>query len=189
MSRLSTRATLTKLHMLLAAFIFPAIVMFLVTGSLYTWGVTGEYVSTDHPLTLTQPLANDETQLVSLAQTELDRLGISAPSGRPRVRSMGDAFQLEWTGSQRDVIVEPGATPLEATLIVKETSWYRYIVQLHKAKGGTVFKVYAAMLALSLFILVASGLAMALMVRAYRSMTLMASAAGVVAFVAALALS
>jgi hypothetical protein len=42
-----------------------------------------------------------------------------------------------------DVIIEPTSQPLIAKLKVKNTSWHRQFVQLHKAKGGIPFKVYA----------------------------------------------
>ena len=65
---------------------------------------------------------------------------------------------LEWTGSSKDVILEPTDKKLIAKLTVKHTTWYRHLVQLHKAKGGNPFKVYAAILAISLALLLASGL-------------------------------
>ena len=37
------RLQLMKIHSLLAAFIFPVAIMFMVTGSLYTWGIKGSY--------------------------------------------------------------------------------------------------------------------------------------------------
>ena len=181
--------TLTKIHMLLAAFMFPVALMFLVTGGLYTWGITGSSDSTAHPVALTAPLEKDEAALVALARTELARLGVAEPTGKPRVRSMGDGFQLEWTGSRRDVVLEPTAEPLRATLTVKEASWYRNFVQLHKAKGGVLFKVYAAALAVALFLLLATGFLMAWRVPAFRRSANMSALAGIALFILVVALS
>ena len=183
------RLTLTKIHMILAAFMFPAALMFLVTGGLYTWGVTGDYATSEHPVTLTQPLTDDKDALVAVATAELDRLGLARPSGSPRVRSTGDAFHLEWTGSNADVLLHPTDQPLVATLEVKDTSWYRTLVQLHKAKGGTLFKVYAAALAVALFLILATGFVMAWQVPRFRRVTAIATAAGLASFAAAVALS
>ena len=36
-----TRLQLMKVHTILAAFIFPVALMFMITGALYTWGIKG----------------------------------------------------------------------------------------------------------------------------------------------------
>lgn len=188
MARPATRLFVTKVHLLVAAFIFPAIVMFLVTGGLYTWGITGKYTDTEHMITLQQPLENDKAALDTMVKAELDRLDLSPPSGNARVRTVGDSFTYEWTGANRDVTLAPTANPNEAKLTVKDTGIHRYFVQLHKAKGSTLFKVYASILAIALFLLVLSGLIISLITPAFRRMTLWASGVGAVIFVGAVAL-
>jgi hypothetical protein len=69
--------------------------------------------------------------------------------------------------------------PLTAKLTIKDTTWYRHLVQLHKAKGGQLFKIYAAVLAVSLFVILFSGFIMAWQVPKYRRRALVFSAAGV----------
>jgi hypothetical protein len=44
---------------------------------------------------------------------------------------------------------------------IKNTSWHRQFVQLHKAKGGALFKVYATAFATALLLLLISGFTMA----------------------------
>lgn len=183
------RATLTRLHMLLAAFMFPAALMFLITGGFYTWGLTGSHDSSDHMIALSQPLAKDEAALQAVAAAELDRRGIEAPSGKPRIRSIGESWHLEWTGSQRDVLLEPIADTRQARLTIKEATWYRNLVQLHKAKGGVVFKVYATGLAISLFILLATGFLLAWRVPSLRRAANISALAGLGLFFGALFLS
>jgi hypothetical protein len=56
------------------------------------------------------------------------------------------------------------------------------LVQLHKAKGGQLFKVYAAILAVSLFIILFSGFIMAWQVPKYRKLALIFSTAGISMF-------
>jgi hypothetical protein len=96
---------------------------------------------------------------------------------------------LEWTGSSRDVVFEPTTDPLSYQLSVKETSWYRTFVQLHKAKGGVLFKVYAASLAVALFIILGSGLWLALQIPRFRKLTLGVFALGSLSFVLMVVLS
>ena len=178
------RVILTKVHMLLAAFMFPVAVMFLVTGGLYTWGFKGSYDSETYDLTLQQPLTDDRALLIELVSEELERLAIAPPSGEAKVKTLGTSFQLEWTGSRRDVLLVPVSDPLQAQLVIKETTWYRNLVQLHKAKGGVLFKIYAAMLAVALFTILFSGFLMAWQVPKYRRQALMYSAAGLTLFMA-----
>lgn len=183
------RTTLIKIHMLLAAFTFPAALLFLTTGGLYTWGVKGSYASETHTIALESPLVAEVDVLAALAEAELQRLSVAPPSGAPGMRIVGTSFQLEWTGSRRDVLLEPTADPLSARLTVKETTGYRHLVQLHKAKGGVLFKVYAALFAIALLLILASGFLMAWRERRYRALAAASSAAGVLLFVLAAWLS
>jgi hypothetical protein len=183
------RLTLTKIHMLLAAFIFPVALMFLVTGGFYTWGIKGSYVSETHQLPLDQPLTDDQTMLVELTEQTLQQLSIAPPSGGAKVKKVGTSFQLEWTGRARDVVLEPTADPLVAKFTVKETNWYRNFVQLHKAKGGQLFKFYAAILAVSLFSILLSGFLMAMQIPKYRKMSMVAALMGIGLFIVMVSLS
>lgn len=183
----ATRQLIVKLHLLLAAFMFPAVVMFLGTGVLYTWGNTGKYIDTEHSISLSKPLVNDKDALVAVATAELVRLNLAPPGGSPSVRKLGDTYRFEWSGANREVHLEPTKNPGVGKLTVKETTLHRRFVQLHKAKGTTVFKVYASILAASLFLLVASGLIVAFTSPAYRALAGWASGAGVLLFVAAVA--
>lgn len=180
---------LIRWHMLTAAFLFPAILLFLITGALYTWGAKGDYVTTDHVVTLSAPLSDDVPAMQAIVVKELAARDIVPPTGGASVKPVGGSFQLDWTGSRRDVTLEPGESATSAKLIVKETSWHRFFVQLHKAKGGTPFKIYAVVLALGLFFLVASGLIVALKVPNMRRGAIVGSAVGLAAFVGIAALS
>jgi hypothetical protein len=189
MEAVVNRISMTKIHLILAAFMFPAVIIFLITGGLYTWGIKGSYESADYPVPLERPLVKDETALSQLLRAELARRGIDEPTGTPRIRTIADGYQLEWTGSKRDVLLEPTSDPLQAKLIVLETSWYRNLVQLHKAKGGFVFKVYAAALAVALFMMLTTGVLMAWSVPRFRRVVTISAFAGLAACIAAIATS
>jgi len=177
------RTTVVKLHLILAAFIFPVALMFLVTGGLYTWGIKGSYGSTVHELQLTEPLTADSQMLQALTQKELQRIGVSTPSGTASIKKGGTSFFLEWTGADRDVVLEPTAKLLVAKLTIKDTTWYRNFVQLHKAKGGQLFKVYAAAFAIALFVILLSGFIVAWQIPKYRKLAMLATTAGLATFV------
>ena len=183
------RATLIKVHLLLASFIFPVALMFLVTGGFYTWGIKGSYETVEHRLELSEPLREDAAQLRALVEQELQHRGLAPPTGEAKVKRGGTSFKFEWTGSDLDVVLEPTANALEARLQIKDTSWYRHFVQLHKAKGGTAFKVYAAILALSLLAILGSGFVVAWQIPKYRRLSLIFAGLGVLGFIFAYMLS
>ena len=184
-----TRLQLMKVHALLAAFIFPVALMFMITGALYTWGIKGSYSNTVYHIQLTEELQPELVTLTALAISELDKLELSYPMGKAKLKTMGSGFMLEWTGSAKDIRLEPGKGELMAKLTVKETSWYRNLVQLHKAKGGIVFKVYAAFFAIVMGLILVSGFMMAWQAPKLKRLTIGAFIAGSGSFLAMIWLS
>jgi len=175
--------------MLLSTFMFPAVLMFLVTGGLYTWSIKGSYQSESLLIELAVPLQEDSQMLNSLVREELDQRDISYPSGQGEIKQGGLSYKYEWTGSRRDVLLEPTDDPLVAKLTVKEASWYRNLVQLHKAKGGDLFRGYAALLAVALFVILLSGFLVVWQIPKYRRQALMATLAGLLVFLLVVILS
>ena len=146
-------------------------------------GASKEVIPSEvYEVPLTETLIPELVTLTSLAVRELDVRDISLPEGKAKVKTIGSAFMLEWTGSTKDISLEPTDRDLVAKLTVKETSWYRNLVQLHKAKGGVVFKVYAAFFAFVLGMLLISGFMMAWQTPKLKRITLGAFAAGIISF-------
>ncbi len=183
------RPTLMKAHALLAAFILPVAIMFFVTGALYTWGIKGDYDTTVHIINLKTPLQGELSELVTIATSELKKHNIKAPTGKAKINKMGGAFKLEWTGSKVDIVLEPTIKPLIAELQIKKTSWHRQFVQLHKAKGGSPFKLYAVIFTIALLLLLISGFTMAWQMPKLRNLTIASTSLGIVVFVAMVAAS
>ena len=173
-----------KIHMLLAAFILPVAIMYPVTGALYTWGIKGSYDTTIYPLKLDHPLLQNKEKLVELVTQKLMLKEIPLPSGEPKIKTSGNSFYLEWTGADLDVILEPGSEQLSAELKVKETTNYRRLVQLHKAKGGIEFKIYAAVFATALLTLLLTGCLMALQIPKFRLPFFLSMSTGIAVFIA-----
>lgn len=177
------RSILMKVHALLAAFILPVAIMFFVTGAFYTWGIKGTYNTSTYELPLQMPLQDEDVDLVSIVTQELKKKNIALPSGQAEIKRMDNAYRLEWTGANKDIVLKPTINPLIATLEIKNTSWYRQFVQLHKAKGGTLFKVYAAAFATAMLLMLVSGFMMAWQMPQLRKLTLISSSLGIIAFI------
>lgn len=183
-----TRTFLTKLHLILAAFMFPAVLMFLVTGALYTWGNKGAWYEESATIALKQPFTEQtEGAITNLAVQELVNRELPMPSGKLSVTE-GERASLTWNGARAEIELSATEDPLVAQATIREASFHRWLVQLHKAKGSDYFKVYATLLASVLFLLVASGVIMGLQVRALRRITIGSSIAGALAFIGAVLL-
>lgn len=181
----SVRNRLTTLHLLLATLLLPAALLFLITGGLYTWGIKGDQATTTHDLVLAAPLNADLDAQLAVVRAELVRLGLSEPSGDPSLRKQPGKLLVDWTGSEIDVQLESAEGASAAKLTVKEASAYRRFVQLHKAKGGVFFKVYATIFAVSLLLLLITGCWMAWQMPKFRGLALASSGAGVLLFAVA----
>lgn len=162
---------------------FPAMLMFLVTGALYTWGSKGAWEETGRTVALSQPYASlGESELRKIAIDALTAEGLPQPSGDAHVEGEGSAIKLSWSGSRSEASVKATDDPMVAEVELKGASFHRLFVQLHKAKGSTAFKIYATALAFVLFLLVLSGVIMGLQVKALRKLTLTTGALGLAAF-------
>jgi hypothetical protein len=176
------RNKLLTVHLWLAAFFLPIAIMFATTGGLYTISIKGSYVETSRTLQLEQPLAPELSALTRVVEQALDAEGTPHPSGAASVKKAGTSFELEWTGADRDVVLKPAADPLQATLVVKDTTPWRHLVQLHKAKGSDLAKAISVVWAIGLVVILVSGLLMAWNVPVYRRKAITAGALGLVTF-------
>ena len=183
------RVFLVKLHMGLAAFILPVALMFFITGGLYTWGIKGSYEIEAYNMQLKQPMQSNKAWLTQMVTTELAKRDTEIPSGTAKIKKAGNSFYFEWTGAKLDISLEPTRNPFVARLKIKKTRWHRLFVQLHKAKGGMAFKVYAAILAGSLVILFITGFIMAWQLKKYRPLLISSTVAGVISFIVMVAVS
>lgn len=177
------RKQLIILHTVLAAFFFPMGIMYAITGGLYGLGLKGGYETKTTEIQLAEPLDGDLSSLVKLAEDELQRQGITPPSGSASIKKGGTSYFFEWTGAVRDVQLHPTDDPLIAEFKVKDTDVQRYFVQLHKAKAGEVFKWFAAVWMVGLVLLFLTGGVMAFVAKPYRKLAAVSAAAGVVCFV------
>jgi hypothetical protein len=183
------RSFLVHTHLIFAALLLPVLLMFAITGAFYTWGIKGSFETTEYDIVLSQPLQKDPEYLQQWLEDVLEIKGIAVPSGKGKIKGNNKNYHYEWTGSARVVSVAPSSNALIAQLTIDESSYYRYLVQLHKGKGGIVFKVYAAILAIGLVLIGISGVIMALRMPKYRVLTQRYLALGALLFIILLLLS
>lgn len=183
------RKKLISIHIIIAGLIFPVLVMFAFTGALYTWGIKGGYDHQNYDVIIESPLTANKNSLLAIANKKLTDLDIARPTGKAKIKKMNDSFQLQWSGSNRNVILQATNKPLLARMTVENTHAYRVLVQLHKAKGGIAFKIYAAALSTALFLLLISGFIMAWKMPKYRQLVTTSVFIGAAIFIVMLIIS
>lgn len=188
MPRKSVRL-LISLHVGVACFFLPAAAAFLVTGAFYTIDVKGSYHVRVHEIPIAAPLAPDLDHNRAKAAAFLAAHDLAPPTGGDRLRRFGTSFAYEWHGSNRDVLLSPTDNPAIARIEVKDTTLFRRFVQLHKAKGGALFKGYAVAFSIGLLSLLLTGAAVAWARRPLRAQAAVMTALGIAAFAASVLLS
>lgn len=183
------RQQFVLLHVLLAGFFLPAAVMFSITGGLYTFGIKGDYQTSQYDFELSSSETPSIEELTTRAKDVSISLKTQVPSGEPTLKKVGTSWIFEWTGSSFDLTIEPTNTINKAKLTIKETTLHRYFVQLHKAKGGKLFKIMAGSLAVAFLLLFLSGILMAFSNPKLKPKLYLSAALGLIAFIALALLS
>ena len=172
------RATIIKLHLFVAAFFAPILLMVAVSGGLYLIGSKGatERITLMVPETVVfdDDAADLEAEVTSLLtklgqSTDFEYLKISGKTliTRPTSRT---SFEISRT--------ETGLSVVEV-----RPDWIKTIVELHKGHGPTLFKTFQKVMAVGLLFIVVSGLWLGLTAKGLRKNTLLTSAAGLIIFV------
>lgn len=183
------RKNLTVLHIVVGSFFLPVGLIFAITGALYTIGVKGGYDSSSWMIQTETAIAAELPEALSYAEPELLKKNLPQPTGSASIKRVGSSWQLEWTGSHADFILEPTAQANEYKLTYKKTTWHRFFVQFHKAKGGWPFKALAVGFGLGLIFLLISGTLMSLASPVYTRLMLASFSCGVILTLGALFLS
>jgi hypothetical protein len=179
------RKNLINIHLILGGFFLPVGLMFAITGGLYTFGFKGSYETKEWQIPAQADLAIELPYLLGVANDVLKVADLEAPSGAAGIKKMGTAWQLEWTGSRADFILESTDQPETLKAQYKKTNTHRFFVQLHKAKGGLIFKILAGAFSVALILLLFSGIMMAMASPDYmRLMKISLGAGTLVTFIA-----
>lgn len=154
---------LTKIHVVFAGFFLPAAITFAVTGGLYTFGFGGKYDTKSISKELALAPDPGLTELTETAKKVLaEDFQAAEPTGKAGIRRVGTSWSFEWTGTRADFSLEPTAEAGIYKVSYKKTTLHRLFSQLHKAKGGMLFKFMAGGLAIGFILLFVSGVLLAL---------------------------
>ncbi len=177
-----SRSVLMKIHTLLAVFLLPVAIMFFVTGALYIWDIKGSEEKSSYTVNIESSFSGEISDYILITKNKLKELNLSNPTGDPKIKIKDGKTIFEWSGSAIETNVETDIKQLTAKVEIKKASWYRHLVQLHKAKGGFLFKIYATILSIALLTLLLTGFIMAWKMPKLRKLTVLSTVSGFLTF-------
>ena len=173
-----SRKTLVTIHLYLATFLSPIILMMAISGGLYLFGLKGNVV---------------ETSIYSGPSREVN-LSSSNPKQEVKrmLSSIGVDHDFEYIkGNKKIAITRPTSRDYyvlriqgeELTITKEEPDLIKTIVELHKGHGPTSFKWLQKITAFGLCFILLSGLWLALKSPGLRKNSLIISGLGLVLFI------
>lgn len=171
------RKIIVKIHLYLAAFFTPMVLVMALSGGLYLFGIKGathyEEVATIQGVTLNHKspsLKQEVDKVLQQAGIDVNYEYVKVKGKRLFTRpTSGEHYRLDIRGSQ--VLVSRGSPNLQAMLM-----------ELHKGHGPGLFKWLEKAFAVALVLIMVSGVVLGLQSPLYKMKTLGLSAAGCVVF-------
>lgn len=180
-----SRLFLVKAHIIMASLTLILMMMFFITGALYTYGYKPSTYETEYRFEQDIPLEKDMPMLLGIVVTELERLQIKEPFGTPKIKrdKKRHSYKLVWSGKNRYISLRPsGSNPKVAVMIVEEYSWYYRLMRLHKAKGPEFFEWFTIISSAVVMLILLSGVIIGIQAPGLRKITISSLAAGMVLF-------
>jgi hypothetical protein len=174
------RMFVIKLHAVLACFFIPTATLYFVSGGLYTLGIEGHTEKTVYQLELDRPFTPDLDRLSGLANSALAERELVLPTGDAKITSKKGAYKYRWGDLKRLVEIEPTDDPLRVELAYRQRNALAQVMRMHKAEAGSIVKVLSVSMAVSLLLILSSGVYLALGLPKLRKTALIALGAGCV---------
>ncbi len=171
------RSLWVKVHLYVAAFFLPMLLVMATSGGLYLLGVKGSVDSTPVPLSATQAFSAESATLNSDVRELLGANGIDHDF--EYIKVSGNTFITRPTSSDYYEITVHD-TGIQATL--NRPDLIKSLVELHKGHGPLLFKDLQKLMALGLLIILLSGFWLGASSPSLRVPTLLTTALGLLVF-------
>ncbi len=152
-----TRKLASQIHLYLAMFLAPIMLMIAISGGLYLFGFKGDTVKTDinvnQPVLLNLADANLEQQVRDLLTQH------GQDSEFEYIKQGGNTLYTRPTSTTHFMI---NLNEQEVTLTKVEPDLVKSLVELHKGHGPLAFKTLQKVTAIGLIVLLITGVIMAL---------------------------
>ena len=172
-----SRRLLVSIHLYLAAFFAPMVIVMAVSGGLYLLGEKGQMQSRELGFVSGLSLKDDSPSLTDDVRTVLHRMGVGARF--EYVKGKGGEFSTR-PSSREHYRLSQKADGVAVAVI--SPSLQAAVMELHKGHGPRWYKYLETVFALGLLLIMLSGLYLGLMSSAYRRQTLVLAGSGLILF-------
>ncbi len=173
-----SRFKIVQLHMLLSSFVLPAVLLYILSGVLYTLGVKGSVAKQTFTVALERPFTPDLEFLTGVVAKTLAEKSLVFPDGDPSLKKSKSGYKFLLSSLRYSVTVvgKKGEPSVEFTY--RERSVLTQVMRIHRGEAGTMFKVVSIMAVAGLLLVFASGLYMAYTMPKFRRPSLIATGLG-----------
>ena len=171
------RKTLMTIHMYLAAFFAPAVLLVAISGGLYLAGIKGE-VEQESIYSSNATIDSDSASLHADVAALLVDAGVESYSYE-YIKVSGLNLYTRPTSLDHYIIKSSDGG---VEVIHARPSLQSRMIELHKGHGPSAFKTFQKIFALALIFIILSGLWLGISAARLRRSTLLTAAAGAVVF-------
>lgn len=183
-----SRFKIMQLHMLLSSFVLPAVLLYVVSGALYTLDVKGSVAKQTFMVALEKPFEPNLELLTDVVEKTLVDKALILPNGDSYLKKSKDGYKFSWGDLRYSVTAVAKQDTSLVEFTYRERSVLTQVMRIHRAEAGTAFKVVSIMAVLGLLLVFLSGLYMAYTMPKFRNPSLIATGLGVlILFVVAVA--
>ncbi|MEP5568867.1 MAG: hypothetical protein ABJN62_13590 [Halioglobus sp.] len=172
------RKTVLTLHMYLAAFFAPAVVLVALSGGLYLVGIKGS-VEQETIFVSDKPAIDPQSDTLKADVTTLLADAGVESFNYEYVKVKGDSLYTRPTSSDHYVIK---IRPTGSEVIFARPDLQSRMIELHKGHGPTAFKTFQTAFSVGLTFIMISGLWLGISASRLRRSTLLTASAGALVF-------
>jgi len=166
------RSRIIYVHMLLAALILPILLMYLISGMLYTFDVKGHIKKQRIDIVLLQPVPLRLDEFAAITEKSLVQHDLPVPEGEMSLKKKKTSYLFRWGGLKYTVSVKTTKNPKVLKMTVRERNFLTQVMRIHRAEAGMVFKVIPSILLVGMLLVLLSGIYMALSIPKFRKSVL-----------------
>ncbi len=177
------RKNLVKIHLMMAAVALPLLLMFVITGGLYTFEYKPSSETKEYRMTMSAPLDGDVEKMKNIVRQVLSEHDLGVPTGKAKVKRSGRSYKMKWSGKNHSVKLRVSSRDHRVAVIeVKTPSWYHRLMRLHKGKGTDLFDIFSITMSIFVVFILFTGVWIGLKTAAYKALTVKALGLGTALF-------
>lgn len=155
--------------MLLAALVLPILLMYFISGILYTFDVKGHIKKQKIDIILVQPVRLHLDDLAAITEKSLIEHHLPIPDGDMSLKKKKSSYLFRWGDLKYVVSVKTTKNPNILKMTVRERNFLTQVMRIHRADAGLAFKVIPLILLTGMLFVLLSGIYMALTIPKFRN--------------------